>query len=79
LVSSKKEYLITQSWKDKYSDSFLYRVAVNGVELGSTIRVPATQKVTHGEAVLLGWCRRHVDELREYKVVDVDLNEEVIR
>jgi hypothetical protein len=78
-MSSRKEYLVTQTWKDKHRDCVLYRVAVNGVELASTIRIPATQAASHGEPVLLEWCQHHVDRLRENKVVDVDLNEEVIR
>jgi hypothetical protein len=77
-MSSKKKYEVTQRWKDRHSDGVLYRVAVDGVELASTIRIQPTQIASKGEAALLAWCSHHTDKLTEHRIVDVDLNEKVI-
>jgi hypothetical protein len=71
------EYTVVR--RQEQGDSVLYRLALGGVEITSTVRISKTQKATHGEAALFTWCRRHTDQLREKRIVDADLNEERIR
>lgn len=61
-------------------DAFIYyRVAFDGVEAASTVRINKTQYITHGEDILLSWCNHHADQLTAPGVVVVNLDEEIIK
>ena len=66
-----------RTWQE--GDTFLYRVAFDGVEAVSTIRITGTQKATHGEDALLRWCNHHASQLTKPGIVDAVLNEEAIK
>jgi hypothetical protein len=70
------KYSVVRKWQDGDSDSILYQLARDRVEIACTVRISKTQKATHGEAALIAWCRRHADQLCEKKIVNADLNEE---
>lgn len=75
-MMDERKYSITCRWQE--DDKAYYKVAADGIEFTSSIRISKTQKATHGEAALLGWCRRHADRLQEKRIVEVNLNEKIV-
>lgn len=76
-MPDKRKYSITKRWQE--DDKAYYKVAADSIEFTSPVRISKTQKATHGEAALLSWCRHHAAQLGEKRIVDVDLNEEVVK